>query len=78
MAPETNRERLARRAAEIRAGQADALVAAAADQITDRLAAHEAKLAGLDHLMRETVAAAGLAPPESGRPRLRLIKGEAS
>ena len=71
---ETNRERLARRAAEIRAGQAGEQLAGIADEIRDALALHDSKFDALFGLMRETVEAAGLAPAES-RPSLRLIRG---
>jgi hypothetical protein len=73
-----NVERLRRRAAEIRARQADAEVAGIAGEVRDQLAAHAAKLAGIDDLMRATVAAAGLTPDEPARPRLRLISGGGS
>lgn len=43
---ETDREWLRRRAAEIRAGQADAAVAGVADELHQILAAHDARLDG--------------------------------
>jgi hypothetical protein len=76
--PETSVERLRRRAAEVRAEAAGKQIAGVADEIRGELAEHAARLAAISQLMEDTVEAAGLTPPEPGRPRLRLIKGEAS
>jgi hypothetical protein len=73
--PENDREWLRRRAAEIRAEQAGQQLSGIADEVRAALALHDAKLTAIDQLMADTVAAAGLTPPEPGPPRLRLIRG---
>ena len=81
VAPESLREELARRAARARAEKESRDYAGLADEIhrnTEALAAHEASLAALHELMRETVKAAGLAPPEVRTRHLRVVRdGEA-